>query len=256
MWLKRWTPQNIVIGGAGRRPAAGDRLGGGHRHAPLNAWLLFADHLPVDAAALLGAGALHQRRLRQGRRADDAGGRGRRRDPRADPDLQPAAGRRSALAPWPAPAWPARLYGVRRRWSLGAGCWRSARATSTGVRARRPRRPSRATRATCSPSRSSTCSCCSPPCWPSTCCGCRAGSGQHMAILMADTDKRRNRPHRGATASRRRDRSPSRSRSAFSSSWSSSSPSSGGRRSGAADVTTSNRLNPAAQRPKTSRAAA
>ena len=31
MWLKRATPQNIVIGGAGGRAAADDRLGGGDR---------------------------------------------------------------------------------------------------------------------------------------------------------------------------------------------------------------------------------
>jgi protoheme IX farnesyltransferase len=42
MWLKRWTPQNIVIGGAAGAlpPVIGWAAASGH--APLNAWLLFA----------------------------------------------------------------------------------------------------------------------------------------------------------------------------------------------------------------------
>jgi protoheme IX farnesyltransferase len=41
MWLKRWTPQNIVIGGAAGAlpPVIGWAAASGH--APLNAWLLF-----------------------------------------------------------------------------------------------------------------------------------------------------------------------------------------------------------------------
>jgi protoheme IX farnesyltransferase len=42
MWLKRWTPQNIVIGGAAGAlpPVIGWAAASGH--TPLNAWLLFA----------------------------------------------------------------------------------------------------------------------------------------------------------------------------------------------------------------------
>ena len=76
MWLKRSTAQNIVIGGlAGALPpvigwaaATGD--------AALNAWLLCAIIFmwtPPHFWAL----ASTQRGLREGRRADDAGGRGR-----------------------------------------------------------------------------------------------------------------------------------------------------------------------------------
>ncbi len=58
MWLKRWTPQNIVIGGAAGAfpPMIGwAAVTGG---VSLDSILLFAHHLHVDAAALLGAGAL------------------------------------------------------------------------------------------------------------------------------------------------------------------------------------------------------
>ena len=59
MWLKRSTPQNIVIGGlAGALPpAVGWAAASGT--APLNAWLLVRDHLLLDPAALLGAVADH-----------------------------------------------------------------------------------------------------------------------------------------------------------------------------------------------------
>jgi heme O synthase-like polyprenyltransferase len=62
MWLKRSTPQNIVIGGAaGAFP-------------PMIGWAAVTgsiarkrhpvpDHLPVDAAAFLGAGAVQAARL-------------------------------------------------------------------------------------------------------------------------------------------------------------------------------------------------
>ena len=67
-----------------RRLPADDRLG---RRRPATSSLgrplaLPAD-LPVDAAALLGAGALSQRRLPPRRRADAAGGGGRRARPRS-----------------------------------------------------------------------------------------------------------------------------------------------------------------------------
>jgi hypothetical protein len=57
MWLKRSTPQNIVIGGGRRRIAAGDLVGGcdGQRADLDAAGSLFLPDLPLDAAALLGA---------------------------------------------------------------------------------------------------------------------------------------------------------------------------------------------------------
>ncbi len=82
MWLKRRTPQNIVIGGAagafppmiGWAAVTGDvdaRRRGAVRH-----------DLHVDAAAFLGARALQVGRVRKRGRADAAGG-GRRRARRA-----------------------------------------------------------------------------------------------------------------------------------------------------------------------------
>ena len=56
MWLKRTTPQNIVIGGAGRLSAAG-RLGRGHGFPQPAGLGPVRDHLLLDAATLLGAGA-------------------------------------------------------------------------------------------------------------------------------------------------------------------------------------------------------
>ncbi len=74
MWLKRRTPQNIVIGGAaGAFPpvigwARGDRLGRPGAADPVRHRVL------LDAAAFLVAGAVGQRRLPARRRADAAGG--------------------------------------------------------------------------------------------------------------------------------------------------------------------------------------
>jgi hypothetical protein len=72
MWLKRSTPQNIVIGGAagafppmiGWAAVTGD--GQPRRAAAV------PHHLPVDPAALLGAGALQAGRLRRRRHPDAA----------------------------------------------------------------------------------------------------------------------------------------------------------------------------------------
>ena len=65
----------------GRLPAA-DRLGRGDRRDGAAAVAAVRDHLPVDAAAFLGAVAVRPLRLRQCRDADAAGGR-RGRDARA-----------------------------------------------------------------------------------------------------------------------------------------------------------------------------
>ena len=83
LWLKRSTPQNIVIGGRRRGGAAAGRLGGRHRRAERHRLLPLRDRLLLDAAALLGALAADEGRVREGRRADAAGGRGARRRPAA-----------------------------------------------------------------------------------------------------------------------------------------------------------------------------
>jgi protoheme IX farnesyltransferase len=83
VWLKPRTPQNIVIGGA-RAPSAADRLGGGDRPHHADAGPAVPDHLPVDAAAFLGARAVREDRLRQGRHSDAAGGGGREGHAAAD----------------------------------------------------------------------------------------------------------------------------------------------------------------------------
>ena len=77
MWLKRWTPQNIVIGGAAGAfpPVIGwAAVTGSISVEPV---LHVPDRVLLDAAALLGAGAAPRRRLCARRRADAAGGRGR-----------------------------------------------------------------------------------------------------------------------------------------------------------------------------------
>ena len=79
MCLKRRTSQNIVWGGiAGCFPP----LIGWTAVTGSIAWppfILFADRLLLDPAAHLGAGPALPRGLRQGRRADAAGGQGPRR---------------------------------------------------------------------------------------------------------------------------------------------------------------------------------
>ena len=77
MWLKRSTPQNIVIGGAAGAfpPVIGWAAVTGT--IDLASVVAVPHHLPVDAAALLGAGAVQAGRLRHGRRADAAERRGR-----------------------------------------------------------------------------------------------------------------------------------------------------------------------------------
>ena len=63
MWLKPRTAQNIVIGGAAGRLPAADRLGRGDRRGQRAAAAAVRDHLPVDAAAFLGAVAVRPLRL-------------------------------------------------------------------------------------------------------------------------------------------------------------------------------------------------
>ena len=101
MWLKRWTPQNIVIGGAAGAfpPVIGwAAVTGTVSIEPLLLFLIVFFWTPPHFWAL----ALHpRRRLCARRRADAAGGRGRCGDAAADLALFAAAGsgRRRALAP-------------------------------------------------------------------------------------------------------------------------------------------------------------
>ena len=76
MWLKRTTPQNIVIGGAAGAFPAADRVGGGHGQPRAAAAVHVRDRLLLDAAPLLGPGAAPRGRLRPGPRADAAPGAG------------------------------------------------------------------------------------------------------------------------------------------------------------------------------------
>ena len=96
LWLKRSTPQNIVIGGAaGAVPplvAWAAVTGGLDRHAALPV----RDRLLLDAAPLLGAVAADEGRVRARGRADAAGRARRARDAPPDPALHGAARTRSA----------------------------------------------------------------------------------------------------------------------------------------------------------------
>ena len=140
MWLKRWTPQNIVIGGAaGAIPpvigwAAATGIGQPRERHPV------PDHLPLDAAAFLGARAVQGRGLWPRRRADDA----ERRRPRLDapPDLRlhadRRAGRRAALrcsaTRRSATAWSRPRLGARLR----LVCLEGAASCPTATRSMKP----------------------------------------------------------------------------------------------------------------------
>jgi hypothetical protein len=88
MWLKRTTPQNIVIGGAAG--AVPPMIGWASATGGISVEsFALPHHLHVDAAAFLGARAAPNPRLRESRRAYAAGGRRPRRHQAADPDLQP-----------------------------------------------------------------------------------------------------------------------------------------------------------------------
>ena len=111
IWLKRRTPQNIVIGGAagafppliGWAAATGDVATAAA--APVR------PDLPVDAAAFLGAVAVRPLRLCQRRRADAAGRRRRPGDPRSRSCSTRCRWRRPRSRPGRS-ASPAPLYGV------------------------------------------------------------------------------------------------------------------------------------------------
>ena len=82
----------------GRRRAAARRLGGRHRRDHRHVDLPVRDRLLLDAAALLGAVAAHEGRVRGGRRADAARRPRRGRDAAPDPAVLRAAVRRDAAA--------------------------------------------------------------------------------------------------------------------------------------------------------------
>ena len=103
-----------------RRVPADGRLGRGDRRGEPRLDRPVPDHLLLDAAALLGAGALPLQRLRAGRRADAAGGRRAREDPPARAGLH-----RGARAGEPAPV---RARPGRAR-STAWPRWRSAAAS-------------------------------------------------------------------------------------------------------------------------------
>ena len=105
MWLKRATPQNIVIGGAaGALPpvVAQAAVTGSRRHREPHP---VRHHLHLDAAAFLGAGARQIGRLRKRRHPDDAECRRPGFHPPTDPGVhdaaraaRPGAGARSGSA--------------------------------------------------------------------------------------------------------------------------------------------------------------
>jgi protoheme IX farnesyltransferase len=96
MWLKRSTPQNIVIGGAAGAFPAADRLGRGHGLGQPRGDPDVRPDLHVDAAAFLGARAVHEVRLPRGEGADADGHPWPGRDPAPDLDLFAAARARGA----------------------------------------------------------------------------------------------------------------------------------------------------------------
>ena len=158
LWLKPRTTQNIVIGGAAGAvpPLVGWAAAAGQ---PRPVGLLpVRDRLLLDAAALLGAGAADQGRLRAHRDPDAAGRRRRGRDPPPDPALRLAAARdhgaAAARAGCSAPIYAVAALRARRASSCGSAC------ACTGA-------PTAARRRSCSTTRCSTSRCCSRR-WRST----------------------------------------------------------------------------------------
>ena len=142
MWLKRSTPQNIVIGGAAGAfpPMIGWAAVTGT--VSLESCRPLPHHLPLDAAALLGARALQAGRLRRGRHPDAAQRRRRGGDQAPDPRLFGGPRRRDASCPrfigFVGLALHRRRGGHRRRRS-SVLAWRLFR-TSDDVAMRRPAR--------------------------------------------------------------------------------------------------------------------
>ena len=148
IWLKRRTPQNIVIGGAAG--AFPPMIGWAAVTGDVSACrpLAVPADLPVDAAAFLGAGALSQRRLRRAGVPMLPVVAGAARDQEADPALHAGPGAGGAGAD------PAR----RRRLALrrgGAGAQRRLHRPRRHVWRAADDRAATARRSACSGSRSS-----------------------------------------------------------------------------------------------------
>ena len=120
IWLKPLTPQNIVIGGAAGAvpPLVGWAAATGG--LALEALYPVRDRLPLDAAALLGALAVDQGRLRAHRRADAAGGQGRGGDPAPDRRLHAGPRRLHAWSRSPPASSGASTRSPRSSWAPGS----------------------------------------------------------------------------------------------------------------------------------------
>ena len=153
-WLKRSTPQNIVIGGAAGAvpPLVGWAAATGSLALPALGAL--PHRLPVDATALLGARAADQARLRGGGNPDAARRARRRRDAhgRSSSTRSASSHLRSSRSP---PAGSVPCTSGRR------SCWgRSSSGSQCGCGARSsPRAPRRSSITRCSTSHCSS----SPP---------------------------------------------------------------------------------------------
>ncbi len=142
MWLKRYTAQNIVIGGCCRRAASRSGMGRSDRLALAGADHSLSDYFSLDAAALLGAGAVSHRRLCARECADAAECRRSRCNALANPALHHRAGchghRAMAARLFRCRVWPD-LCGARCRHALAL---RSA--SIANERVSRPTTPPRA----------------------------------------------------------------------------------------------------------------
>ena len=169
VWLKRTTPQNIVIGGAAGAVPPLVGLGRHHRQPELDRAVPVRDRLLLDPAPLLGAVAADEGRVRAGRGADDAGGPRRARDPAPDPALLAAALRRdpaALLRRAASAASTSRVGGPRR------GVHRRGRAPATAA-------PTAARRCGSTCTRSPTSRCCSRRWWRTPGCS-RSASGRDL----------------------------------------------------------------------------
>ena len=154
MWLKRSTPQNIVIGGAAGAfpPMIGWAAATGS--ISIESGRPVRHHLLLDAAALLGAGSAACRRIFPRRRADASGNVRPCRDAPADSHLLAAARAARCCALCARLCRPG-VWRGRDRWRRGLPC-----AGAAPVPARRRAGIGCCSEGACSDIRSSTCSCC------------------------------------------------------------------------------------------------
>ena len=150
LWLKRADGAEHRHRRRRRRAAAGDRLGGDDGAGLARAAPLLPHHLHVDAAAFLGARALHARRLRARRHSDDAERCRRRLRPAGRSLSTPCSWRRSACFPG-CSATPALPMASAASCSAPSSC-----GAQSLLWRRRRRRATTAPRRACSAFRSST----------------------------------------------------------------------------------------------------